>query len=151
MTGEPEPIGLLEASPFDRLYGLVVDECGDGLVRGHVEVREELTQPVGFVHGGVYASIAEALASLGTTLGVAGDGMIGLGMANDSSFLRPVTRGSVSAVAEARHRGRTRWIWDVELTDGDGRACALSRVTIAVRPFPAPGDGDARSGRRTQT
>ena len=136
MTGEPEPLGLLEASPFDRLYGLVIDECGDGVVRGHVDVREELTQPIGYVHGGVYASIAEALASLGTNLGVAGDGMIGLGMANDSSFLRPVTRGTLNAVARVRHRGRMRWIWDVELRGDDGRACALSRVTIAVRPLP---------------
>ena len=135
MSRQTDPPGLVEASPFDRLYGLVVDECGDGVVRGHVEVREELTQPVGYVHGGVYASIAEALASLGTNVAVVHDGMIGLGMANDSSFLRPVTGGTVHAVARPRHRGRTRWIWDVELIDGEGRACALSRVTIAVRPL----------------
>ena len=136
MTGQAEPLGLREASPFDRLYGLVLDERGDGVVRGHVEVREELTQPVGYVHGGVYASIAEALASLGTNVAVAGDGMLALGMSNDSSFLRPVTGGRIEAVARARHRGRTRWIWDVELVDDAGRACALSRVTIAVRPRP---------------
>jgi 1,4-dihydroxy-2-naphthoyl-CoA hydrolase len=131
-----QPDRLLDASPFDRLYGLVIDECGDDVVRGHVDVREELTQPVGYVHGGVYASIAEALASLGTNVAVAADGMLALGMANDSSFLRPVTRGTVHGVARPRHRGRTRWVWDVELADGDGRMCALSRVTIAVRPVP---------------
>jgi 1,4-dihydroxy-2-naphthoyl-CoA hydrolase len=127
---------LLDASPFDRLYGLVIDECGDDVVRGHVAVREELTQPVGFVHGGVYASIAEALASLGTNVAVSEEGMLALGMANDSSFLRPVTGGTIHGVARPRHRGRTRWVWDVELTDGDGRSCALSRVTIAVRQAP---------------
>lgn len=136
MTRQNEPLGLREASPFDRLYGLVIDESRDGVVRGHVVVREELTQPVGYVHGGVYASIAEALASLGTNVAVAGNGMLALGMANDSSFLRPVTGGTIHAVARARHRGRTRWVWDVELADDDGRVCAISRVTIAVRPLP---------------
>ena len=52
-----------EASPFDHHYGLEIEEATDELVRGRVPVREHLLQPVGLVHGGVHASIAEALAS----------------------------------------------------------------------------------------
>ena len=126
---------IFDASPFDRHYGLEIEEAGDDLVRGRVRVREEVTQPVGIVHGGVYASIAEALASLGTNVGVSAEGNIGLGMSNYSSFLRPVREGFVHAEARRRHRGRTTWVWDVDLTDDDGRLCATSRVTIAVRPF----------------
>jgi len=127
--------GIFEASPFDRHYGLEIEEAGDDLVRGRVRVRDEVTQPVGIVHGGVYASIAEALASLGTNVGVTGDGNIGLGMSNYSSFLRPVREGFVHGEARRRHRGRTTWVWDVDLTDDEGRLCATSRVTVAVRPF----------------
>ena len=126
-------MGFLEASPFDQHYGLEVDEATDELVRGHVVVREQLLQPVGLVHGGVHASIAEALASLGTNVGVVPDGKIGLGQSNHSSFLRPMSEGTIHGLARRRHRGRTSWVWDVELTDDDGRLCALSRVTIAVR------------------
>jgi len=127
---------LIEASPFDRHYGLEVAEASDELVRGRVTVRDELKQPTGVVHGGVYASIAEALASLGTNVGVNADGSVGLGMSNHSSFLRPVAGGVVHAEARRRHRGRTTWVWDVDLTDDEGRLCATSRVTIAVRPLP---------------
>ena len=56
-----------------------------------------------------------------------------MGLSNQTSFLRPVTEGSINAVARARHRGRTTWVWEVELTDDDGRLCALTRVTVAVR------------------
>jgi len=126
---------IFDASPFDRHYGLEIEEAGDDLVRGRVRVREEVTQPVGIVHGGVYASIAEALASLGTNVGVSADGNIGLGMSNYSSFLRPVREGFVHGEARRRHRGRTTWVWDVDLTDDEGRLCATSRVTVAVRPF----------------
>ena len=132
MTRQPRN-ALLEASPFDRHYGLEIDEASADLVRGHVLVRDHLKQPAGIVHGGVYASIAEAVASLGTNRGVAADGKVGLGMSNQSSFLRSVDGGTIHATARPRHRGRTTWIWDVELTDDDGRLCALSRVTIAVR------------------
>jgi 1,4-dihydroxy-2-naphthoyl-CoA hydrolase len=122
-----------EASPFDHHYGLEIEEATDELVRGHVPVREHLLQPVGLVHGGVHASIAEALASLGTNVGVVPDGKIGLGSSNHSSFLRPISDGTIHAVARRRHRGRTTWVWDVELADDEGRLAAISRVTIAVR------------------
>jgi 1,4-dihydroxy-2-naphthoyl-CoA hydrolase len=124
----------LEASPFDRHYGLEVDEAGEELVRAHVPVEKHVTQPLGLVHGGVYASIAEALASLGTNIGVVPRGSVGLGMSNHSTFLRPIRQGTIHAVARRRHRGRTTWVWDVELTDDGDRLCAVSRVTIAVRP-----------------
>ena len=122
-------------SPFDRHYGLEIDEATEELVRGHVPVREHVLQPVGLVHGGVHASIAEALASVGTNVGVLEDGNIGLGMSNTSTFLRSIREGTIHAVARRIHRGRTTWVWDVELTDDEGRLCAVSRVTIAVRPL----------------
>jgi 1,4-dihydroxy-2-naphthoyl-CoA hydrolase len=121
-------------SPFDNHYGLVIDEATDEVVRAHVPVVEHVLQPVGLVHGGVHASIAEALASVGTNVGVVPDGSIGLGMSNNSTFLRSISEGTIHATARCIHRGRTTWVWDVELTDDDGRLCAVSRVTIAVRP-----------------
>jgi 1,4-dihydroxy-2-naphthoyl-CoA hydrolase len=130
-------MSFLEVSPFDRHYGLEIDEATDELVRAHVPVVEHTLQPVGLVHGGVHASIAEALASVGTNVGVVPEGKIGLGQSNHSSFLRPITEGTIHAVARRRHRGRTTWIWDVDLTDDEGRLCAVSRVTIAVRDLPS--------------
>jgi 1,4-dihydroxy-2-naphthoyl-CoA hydrolase len=119
---------------FDRVYGLEIDEIADGLVRGRVQVRDDLKQPAGLVHGGVYAAIAESLATNGTAAMVHGDGNAAMGLSNQTSFLRPVTAGVITAVARARHRGRTTWVWEVELSDDDGRLCALTRVTVAVRP-----------------
>jgi uncharacterized protein (TIGR00369 family) len=123
---------------FDRLYGLQITEAGAELMRGTVAVREQITQPAGLVHGGVYASVAESLATNGTALAVVGDGMTAMGMSNQTSFLRPVTSGTITAVARPRHRGRTTWVWEVEISDDDGRLCVLTRVTVAVRPARAP-------------
>ena len=122
---------------FDRVYGLEIDEIADGLVRGRVQVRDDLKQPAGLVHGGIYASIAESLATNGTAAVVHADGNTAMGLSNQTSFLRPVTEGSITGVGRARHRGRTTWVWEVELTDDDGRLCALTRVTVAVRPRPS--------------
>lgn len=118
---------------FDALYGLELTEVSADQVRGEVAVRDAVCQPFGLVHGGVYASIAESLASVGTLVGVHADGMTALGMSNSTTFLRSITAGTVHATGRPLHRGRTTWVWDVEITDDDGRVCASSRVTIAVR------------------
>ena len=120
---------------FDALLGLELLECTDELVTAQVAVRDELRQPFGLVHGGVLATIAETLASAGTALVVVPEGQAAMGLSNQTSFLRPITEGTIHGRATRRHRGRTTWIWDIEITDDAGRVCALSRMTIAVRPL----------------
>ncbi len=119
---------------FDHLYGLEVTEIGDGVMEAKVAVSDAIKQPAGLVHGGIYAAVAESLATTGTALTVYDAGNTAMGMSNQTSFLRPVVEGYVFARARARHRGRTTWVWEVELSDDAGRLCALSRVTVAVRP-----------------
>ncbi len=119
---------------FDRLYGLEVLSTGPEEVRAQVKVRDELRQPAGLVHGGVFASIAETLASMATWMAVHEQGKTAQGLSNQTSFLRPIVDGTIHAVARRRHRGRTTWVWEVDITDDDGRLCAVSRITTAVRP-----------------
>jgi len=124
----------LPAGGFDALYGLELLEVTDELVRARVAVQDKVKQQFGLVHGGVLASIAETVASVGTAVVVIPEGMAAMGQSNNTSFLRPITGGTIHARASRRHRGRTTWIWDVEISDDDGRLCALTRMTIAVRP-----------------
>jgi uncharacterized protein (TIGR00369 family) len=118
---------------FDALYGLELTELSNGRASGRVAVRDELKQPYGLVHGGVYASIAESLTSVGTALAVKPEGRFAVGLSNQTSFLRPITEGTINALATCKHRGRTTWVWEVEITDDEGRLCVLTRMTIAVR------------------
>jgi uncharacterized protein (TIGR00369 family) len=127
-------IRVAAADAFDATIGFVVapdDEIGR--CTGRLEVSPRVCQPMGIIHGGVYAAMAETLASQGTARGVLSAGKVPLGMSNNTSFLRPVSEGSVRAEATAIHRGRTTWVWDVQMHDDHDRLCATSRVTIAVR------------------
>ncbi len=118
---------------FDALYGLVLDHADGDEARGHVAIDDRHLQAFGLVHGGVFAAMAELLASLGTMHGTHREKFVA-GLSNHTSFLRPVFAGdTVTAVALPRHRGRTTWVWEVEIEDGQSRPCALARVTIAVR------------------
>jgi 1,4-dihydroxy-2-naphthoyl-CoA hydrolase len=129
---------------FDCLYGLELLDFSDTEVRARVAVREELKQPVGLLHGGVYAAIAESITSLATAAAVIPEGNMATGLSNSTSFLRPITEGVVHALATRLHRGRTTWVWDVRFSDDAGRTCAVTRMTIAVRLLP---DGQAPVAR----
>ncbi|HTL84864.1 MAG TPA: PaaI family thioesterase [Acidimicrobiia bacterium] len=134
MTGAPYELRVAPEDAFDATIGFVVeDESEVGRISGRLAVSPSVCQPMGIVHGGVYAAIAETLASRGTANGVLSLGKVPLGMSNNTSFLRPVSAGSVHGVGRAIHQGRTSWVWDIEMRDDDGRLCATSRVTIAVR------------------
>ena len=131
------PVIPLERT-FDALYGLKVLEMTPELARAEVLVADRVKQPMGLVHGGVYASVAESITSAATASGVIADGFMAQGLSNQTSFLRPITEGTIHATARRRHRGRTTWVWEVEITDDQERLCALVRMTIAVRPLPVP-------------
>ncbi len=122
---------------FDALYGLEIVEASDELVRAQVKVRDEVKQPMGLVHGGVLASIAESITSSATAMAVFGEGKAAQGLSNQTSFLRPILDGYIHATARRRHKGRTTWVWEVDITDDQDRLCAVIRMTIAVRDLPS--------------
>jgi 1,4-dihydroxy-2-naphthoyl-CoA hydrolase len=121
---------------FDRLYGLEIVSMDENEVRAQALVRDDLRQPAGLVHGGVFASMAESITSIATWLAVHEDGKSAQGLSNQTSFLRPIVDGTIHATARRRHRGRTTWVWEVDITDDQDRLCALVRMTVAVRDMP---------------
>jgi uncharacterized protein (TIGR00369 family) len=119
---------------LDGTLGFEFLEVDSEHARSRAPVTNSLKQPYGLVHGGVYAAMAESLASIATAMSVQADGNIAVGLSNHTSFMRPILEGYVNAEGRCVHRGSTTWVWEVELTDDGGRLCALSRVTMAVRP-----------------
>ena len=92
-------------------------------VRARVPVTDALRQPLGLVHGGVYATIADAVTTRG-----------GRAISNQTSFLRPITAGTIHVTARRRHHGRTTAVWETDISDDAGKLCALVRTTI----YPGP-------------
>jgi uncharacterized protein (TIGR00369 family) len=123
-------------SNFDAHVGTEWLNLDPGDARCRVAVRDELRQPYGILHGGVYSSLIESLCSYATAAAVWEEGNIAMGQAIEVSFLRPVSAGHAEVRAVARHRGRTTWIWQAEIFDAEERLCGLAKMTMAVRPAP---------------
>jgi 1,4-dihydroxy-2-naphthoyl-CoA hydrolase len=125
-----EPVIPVEDT-FDRLVGLEDITLGAGRAQGRVRVDADHLGIAGVVHGGIYAAVAETLASLGTTMEVLSDGLAGTGVNNSTHVVADVRSGLLTADARCTARA-TYWLWDVEFRDADARVCARSTVTVAA-------------------
>jgi acyl-coenzyme A thioesterase PaaI-like protein len=65
--------GTLEA-----VLGFELEDPGSELARARFEVATRHKQPYGLVHGGVYAALAESVASVATAKAVMGEGNIAM-------------------------------------------------------------------------
>jgi 1,4-dihydroxy-2-naphthoyl-CoA hydrolase len=126
--------GYPSPGTLDDVLGFELVEARPERCRARFAVEQRVKQPMGLVHGGAYAALAESMVSLTTHGVVQADGNFAVGQSNNTTFMRPATGGTVHAEGIPLHRGRTTWVWDVSFTDDEGRLCALSRVTLAVRP-----------------
>ena len=120
---------------FVDLIGLELDEVSHERVSAHLDADERHHQPYGIVHGGVYATIVETLASIAAAVRVMDDGMIVVGVSNSTDFLRSHRTGRVDAVAEPIHVGRMQQIWQVTITRAsDGKPVARGQVRLQNLP-----------------
>ncbi|MDT5006364.1 MAG: 1,4-dihydroxy-2-naphthoyl-CoA hydrolase [Mycobacterium sp.] len=117
---------------FDSELGLkYIDVTPDG-GRAVLEISDKLLQPWGIVHGGVYCTIIESLASVSGAVWFAEKGERGtvVGVNNNTDFLRAISSGTVTAVSTPIHRGRRQQLWLIEVTDDKGRMVARGQVRL---------------------
>ena len=115
--------------------GLRVNSYDPDRVIVATDVSDRLFQPFGVVHGGIYVLMAETAASVAASVSVDLSKEIPLGMEINANHLRPVSRGTLRAIASPIHRGRTSHVYGIEVVDENDKLVSISRCTIAIRPL----------------
>jgi uncharacterized protein (TIGR00369 family) len=116
---------------WEAAMAIEYDERTPARVLAHVDIDERHHQPYGIVHGGVWASIVESVASHGAATaaqeiqGVAGV----VGVSNLTDFLRSHEQGRVDAIGSPVFVGRNQQLWSVEISRAvDGKLVARGQV-----------------------
>ncbi|MFI8215624.1 PaaI family thioesterase [Streptomyces sp. NPDC085932] len=129
--------GRLPAPPLARALGFTLEEAEHGRAVFALVPGEEHYNPIGSVHGGVYATLLDSAA------GCAVQSALPLGTAYTSidlnvKFLRPVTvdSGKIRAVGTILNLGRRTALAQAELRDSDDRL--LAHATSSCMLFPVP-------------
>lgn len=112
--------------------GLVVTSASRDEVRATLAVQSKHLQPYGIVHGGVYASVVESVASIGAGVDVFPQGKGVVGLENHTSFVRAAREGTLVIVATPLTRGRRSQLWEATIRDEGGALVATGRVRLLV-------------------
>jgi len=123
------PSGL--GNGFDTELGLTYLEVTPDGGRARLDIHDKLLQPWGIVHGGVYCSIVESLASVSAHVWLSenGGGTV-VGVNNNTDFLRAISSGTVTAESTPIHRGRRQQLWLITITDDNDRVVARGQVRL---------------------
>ncbi len=115
---------------FDKHIGLEILSATEDEVVATFEVRPELLQPYGLLHGGVLCSVVETVGSVAGAMWFGDRGNV-VGTSNHTNFLRAVREGRLTARATPIHRGRSQQLWSIDVKDEQDRLVARGELRVA--------------------
>lgn len=135
MWKKPRTVEELQAACTSTLVqqlGIEFTAIGADFVEARMPVDERTMQPMGLLHGGASAALAETLGGAGAYLCVE-EGTICVGLEINANHIRPAHRGWVIGRATCLHQGRTTQVWNIMIHDEQENLVCISRLTVAVR------------------
>jgi 1,4-dihydroxy-2-naphthoyl-CoA hydrolase len=117
--------------------GITYVSGSPGTFAATMPVEPRSHQPMGLLHGGATAALAESLGSAGSALliDLATQGVVGIEV--NANHIKGTRSGTVTATGTLVHQGRSTHVWDIRVTDEGGALVALCRITnliITKRP-----------------
>jgi uncharacterized protein (TIGR00369 family) len=132
-----DPNDLISA--LDRSLGLHISHADGQRVDASIEIDDRHWQGHGIVHGGVYCTVIETIASIGASLH-AGLGRQVVGISNRTSFIRAVSAGRLAINGSLVDANGDLQLWKVDLTDDRARLIATGQVQLMRLRQRAPAD-----------
>lgn len=110
-----------------------VDVGPDYLV-ATMPVSPKVHQPLGLLHGGATAALAESVGSAASHLLIDTSAFEVRGIEITANHLKSVKSGVVTATASVLHKGKTTHLWKIEIRDEDQNLISFCKLTNIVLP-----------------
>lgn len=118
----------LQKVPFARLIGIELEDVQAGIATLALDVREDLKQNHGVVHGGAVASLIDSATAF-AVIAVLPPDERATTVDLTISFLRPLTKGRARCTARVLRAGRRLIVVSAELSDDAGNLAATALTT----------------------
>jgi uncharacterized protein (TIGR00369 family) len=127
-----EAANSLRANTLIAHLGIAYHVDTEGRMCATMPVDHRTHQPMGLLHGGATAALAESLGSVASAflIDIATQSVVGLEIS--ANHLKGVRSGTVTATGELVHRGRTTHVWDIRVRNDQGDLVAVCRLTNMV-------------------
>ncbi len=128
--------GHRDITGLGGFLGITTLDVGPGRMRCGLDVRPDLLNPFGMMHGGVVAALVDHI------LGAVCYPVIPKGTWSATTefkvnLVAPVREGTVEAVAEILSMSKRTAVVRIDVTNGD-RLVALAQGTVTLQPPKAP-------------
>lgn len=128
-------LAMLNASNSNTLMAELEIEytaMGENFLEASMPVTPKVHQPMGILHGGATAALAESVGSAASASRIDRERQTVVGTELNINHLRSLRSGRITARAEAIHLGRSTHLWDIRIRDDDDRLIAVSRLRMMV-------------------
>lgn len=118
--------------------GIEFTEIGPDYLAARMPVDVRTVQPLGLLHGGASAALAETLGSVAGNMCVDPETKFCVGLEINANHVRAARSGWVIGVVRPIHLGRSTQVWEIRITDALDRLVCIARLTLAVLDHIVP-------------
>ena len=129
-----DSVNELSQNTMLSAIGIEFTDLGEDYIKATMPVDHRTHQPMGLLHGGASAALAETLGSFASHLVVDSTKFNCVGLEINANHIRPKTEGTVTGIARPIHLGSKTHIWEIKIEDERGKLICISRLTMAVLP-----------------
>ena len=116
-----------EGKNLDNFLGHEMIEIKENYVKSKLKIEDHHKQPMGLVHGGIYATLSETICSYGANFLDKG---VFVGVNNNTDSLSSVEDGEILCIAEPIKIGRSYQLWESKIYHNE-KLCAISKVRLS--------------------
>lgn len=109
-------------------------DAGEDFLVAKMPVNPRVHQPMGLLHGGASAALAESVGSAASIIFVNPEKQEVRGIELSANHLRAKREGEIFATARIIHQGRSIHLWEIKITDEGGKLISLCKLTNMILP-----------------
>lgn len=107
-------------------------DVGEGFLTAKMPVNSKVHQPLGQLHGGATAALAETVASAAALFSIDMETQFVNGIELTINHVKSKREGTVFATARNIHSGRTTQLWEVRIVDEEENLVSLCKMTSII-------------------
>lgn len=120
---------------FSKYLGIEFVEFREGYTKAELEIKPELLNRLGILHGGVTYALADTCMG-GAVFSLLEENKHCVAMEVKTNYLRPVTGGRLVAESRVVHCGKQVAVATCEVHDGQGKMIAMATGSFYISKNP---------------
>ena len=114
--------------------GIEYIDAGKDFLKASMPVNSRVHQPLGLLHGGASAALAESVGSAASILFVDPEKEEVRGIEITANHIKSKRAGMVYGTAKIIHKGRNIHLWEIRITDEQDSLISLCKLTNIILP-----------------